>query len=248
MKRIVCMLLSLLILLPMPSWAESSMKLHHMNVDLSNQKSLLRGARMFTNYCLSCHAARQVRYKQLLPGLGITGKQLKKNLMLPGHKLGDKMTVAMTTKEGKRWFGTAPPDLSDIERIRGADWLYTYLTTFYLDSSRPTGVNNRVFPKVAMPDVLWQLQGQQKPVYKTVKDSGGKTKRVISKLKPVTKGTLTPKQFDSRVKDLVNFLAYLSAPYQQKSHRVGFWIIVLLVLFTISAYLLKREYWKDVEH
>ncbi len=189
-----------------------------------------------------------MRYKQLLPGLGITRKQLKDKFMPAGRKPGDKMIVAMTSSEGKKWFGVAPPDLSNIERVRGADWLYTYLTSFYIDHSRPTGVNNLIFPKVAMPDVLWQQQGMQKPVYKTVKDANGKTKQVISGLEAATKGTMSPEEFDATVRDLVNFLAYLSAPYQQKSHRTGFWIILLLILFTVSAYLLKREYWKDIDH
>jgi len=219
-----------------------------MTVDLSDKASLQRGARVFANYCLSCHAASHVRYKQVLPGLGLTAKEMRDNLLLPGRKVGDKMTVAMTHKEGKAWFGNAPPDLSNIERVRGADWLYTYLTSFYVDSSRPTGVNNAVFPKVAMPDVLWEMQGLQKAVYKQKEEPDGKTHKVMSGFKPVTKGRLTPGQSDRMVRDLVNFLAYMSAPYQQKSHVIGLWIILGLILFTISAYFLKKEYWKDVEH
>lgn len=248
MRMFTYILLCLIVWVPIYSWAETTTKLHHMSVDLSDQASLLRGAHFFMHNCFSCHAARHVRYKQLLPGLGITRQKLQDELMPAGRKPGDKMLVAMTSSEGKKWFGTAPPDLSDIERVRGADWLYTYLTSFYIDHSRPSGVNNLIFPKVAMPDVLWQQQGMQKPVYKTVKDANGKTHQVITGLKQTTKGTLSPKKFDATVKDLVNFLAYLSAPYQQKSHHIGFWIIVLLILFTVSAYLLKREYWKDVDH
>ncbi|MEJ2451916.1 MAG: cytochrome c1 [Gammaproteobacteria bacterium] len=248
MIKYISILFFALSLIPPCAWAGTTLQLRHMQVDTTNKLSLIRGAHEFTNYCLSCHAARQVRYQQLLPGLGLTDKQLQDNLMLPGRKLGDKMKVSMTAGEGKKWFGTAPPDLSDIERVRGADWLYTYLTSFYLDPSRPTGVNNRVFPKVAMPDVLWQQQGLQKPVYKTVKNADGKAQRVITGLKLVTQGSMTPKQFDRTMKDLVNFLAYISAPYKHKSHVVGLWVIALLILFTISAYFLKREYWKDVDH
>lgn len=248
MRLLVSILICALYLVPAPSTAETTTKLHHMSVNLSDRLSLLRGARIFTNYCLSCHTARYVRYQQLLPGLDIKPKQLQKYLMPPGRKLGNKMTVTMTAREAGKWFGTAPPDLSDIERVRGADWLFTYLTSFYLDPTRPTGVNNLVFPKVAMPDILWQLQGLQKPVYKTIKDGDGKTRKVISGLKLSSTGTMPKQKFDARMKDLVNFLAYLSAPYQQKSHHVGFWITPLLILFTISAYLLKREYWKDVKH
>lgn len=248
MRVLTSVLLCVVFLTPALANAEPATKLRHMRIDLSDRASLQRGARVFTSYCLSCHAAKHMRYKQLLPGLGITRKELQDNLMLPGKKIGDKMTVAMTSKEGEQWFGTAPPDLTLIERVRGADWLYTYLTSFYLDPSRPTGVNNVVFPKVAMPDVLWQQQGLQKAVYKTVKDADGKTKQVVSGLKLVTKGTMSPEKYDAMVRDLVNFLAYMSAPYQQKSHRIGFWIIGLLILFTISSYFLKREYWKDVDH
>jgi len=242
-------LLCLTYLLPaLGSAAEGDVKLRHMSVDLSNKASLQRGARAFANYCLSCHAASHVRYKQVLPGLGLTAKEMRQNLMLPGRKIGDKMTVAMTHKEGKQWFGVAPPDLSNIERVRGADWLYTYLTSFYLDSSRPTGVNNAIFPKVAMPDILWEMQGLQKPVYKTVKDADGISRKVIAGFKQVRKGKLSPAKSDRMVRDLVNFLAYMSAPYQKKSHLVGLWIILGLILFTISSYFLKREYWKDVDH
>jgi len=249
MRVLLALLICISSLVPvLAGAAEGGIKLRHMSVDLSDRASLQRGARVFTNYCLSCHAARQVRYKQVLPGLGITAKEMRDNLMLPGRKIGDKMTVAMTHTEGKQWFGVAPPDLSNIERVRGADWLYTYLTSFYLDPSRPTGVNNALFPKVAMPDVLWELQGLQKPVYKTVKDADGKTRKVLNGFKVATKGRMSAEQSDRMVRDLVNFLAYMSAPYQQKSHLVGAWIILGLILFTISAYFLKREYWKDVDH
>lgn len=248
MRVYLRILLCLPLLLPLICQADSGMPLRHMKVDTSNRLSLIRGAHEFANYCLSCHAARQVRYQQLLPGLGLTKKQMEDNLMLPGRKIGDKMTVSMSAHEGKKWFGTAPPDLSDIERIRGANWLYTYLTSFYVDPSRPTGVNNAVFPKVAMPDVLWQQQGLQKPVYKTIKNADGKTEKVISGFKHISQGTMSPKQFDHTMRDLVNFLAYISAPYEHESHVIGIWVIALLILFTISAYLLKREYWKDVDH
>lgn len=250
MKFYLRILICLPLLFPLICQADSAMPMRHMTVDTSNQQSLVRGAHEFANYCFSCHEARQVRYKQIMSGLGLTKKQMKDklNLPLPGRKIGGKMTVSMTSKEGKKWFGISPPDLSDIERIRGANWLYTYLTSFYVDPSRKSGVNNVVFPKVAMPDVIWHQQGLQKPVYKTIKNANGKSEKVISGLKLVQKGTMTPKQYDRTVRDLVNFLAYMSAPYKHKSHITGYWVIALLLLFTISAYLLKREYWKDVDH
>lgn len=249
MKNLLRILIICLpLLVPALSHADSAVPLRHMKLDPSDHQSLVRGAKEFAHYCFSCHSARQVRYNQLQPGLALTIKQLKDTLMLPGTKPGDKMIVSMTSKEGKKWFGNPPPDLSDIAIVRSPDWLYTYLTSFYLDPSRPTGVNNVVFPKVAMPDVIWQQQGLQKPVYKTIKDADGKDRKVIVGVKQVTQGTMTPKQYDRTVRDLVNFLAYMSQPYKQESHTIGYWVIGLLILFTFFAYLLKREYWKDVEH
>lgn len=221
--------------------AESTSPLQVVQVDLGDTASLQRGARDFTNYCLSCHSIAHVRYDQLAAGLDLTPKEIRDNLMLPGAKLGDQMRVAMPAQDAKRWFGTAPPDLTDIERVRGADWLYTYLKSFYLDKSRPMGVNNRVFPNVAMPDVLWQQQGWQ-----VAEHQAGASGGEITGLKLVHQGTMSPDQFDRMARDIVNYLAYVSAPYTLESHHVGRWMLLLLALFTVAAWFLKREFWRDV--
>lgn len=222
--------------------------LKQITANANDLASVRRGAQIFANDCFSCHSVRYMRYSQLAKGLGLSDAQVLKNLALPGAKIGDPMIVAMPSKEAKHWFGIAPPDLTLVARLRGPSWLYAYLTGFYLDAKLPHGVNNAVFPNVAMPDILWQQQGYQVPVYKMVKDEEGKPIRTLVSFKQVTKGTLTPAQNDKMVHDLINYLTYVSAPYAKKSHEVGLWYILGLILFTIVAYALKRVYWKDIPH
>lgn len=226
--------------------AETGAPLKQIKVDTADLASLQRGARLFTNYCLSCHSVHYMRYSQLARGIGVSDAQVLKYLALPDARIGDPMTGAMPAKAARHWFGVAPPDLTLEARRRGPDWLYAYLTGFYLDARRPTGVNNTVFPNVAMPDVLWQQQGLQTPVYKTVKDAQGQTRTVIAGLTQASRGSMTPAQYDRSVRDLINYLTFLSAPYARESHTIGLWFILGLLVFTISAYLLKRAYWKNV--
>jgi len=167
------------------------------------------------------------------------------NLMFTGGKVGDLMTVATDPEDAVEWFGTVPPDLSVIARARGVDWLYTYLRSFYLDPSRVTGVNNLVFPDVGMPDVLWELQGWQKPVITTVKDADGTEHKVID-LELVKPGLMSPKEFDRAVRDLVNFLDYMAEPGKHDRQALGVKVILFLLVFLVVAYLLKKEFWKDV--
>ncbi len=225
--------------------AEGGIHLEKANIDPENQQSLQRGARLFVNYCLSCHPAAMMRYERMGKDLGIDEKLVAENLMFNGGRVGELMTVATNPEDAKEWFGTAPPDLSVIARSRGVDWLYTYLHSFYLDPSRITGVNNLVFPDVGMPDVLWELQGWQKPVITTVKDADG-TERKIIKLELVQPGKLSPKEFDRAVRDLVNFMAYMGEPAKQERQQLGVKVILFLLVFLVVAYLLKKEYWKDV--
>lgn len=225
--------------------AEGGIHLEKANIDPENQQSLQRGAKLFVNYCLSCHPAAMMRYERMGKDLGIDEKLVAENLMFNGGRVGELMTVATNPEDAKAWFGTAPPDLSVIARSRGVDWLYTYLRSFYLDPSRITGVNNLVFPDVGMPDVLWELQGWQKPVITTEKDADG-TERKIIKLELVQPGKLSPKEFDRAVRDLVNFLAYMGEPAKQEREQLGVKVILFLLVFLVVAYLLKREYWKDV--
>ncbi|HQU15701.1 MAG TPA: cytochrome c1 [Gammaproteobacteria bacterium] len=218
------------------------------SINLSDTMALQRGARDFFNSCSGCHSLQYVRYSQLQTDLGLTAKEVETNFIFTGKKIGDQVTVAMPEARAAKWFGIAPPDLTDVARVRGADWLYRYLTGFYLDSSRPSGVDNIAFPKVAMPDVVWQMQGWQAPVYSQVRNADGTLEKVITGLQQVQPGTMTPAQFHSWVQDVVTFLVYTSYPHKLESDHLGVWITLLLVLFTILAYLLKKAYWEDVHH
>jgi ubiquinol-cytochrome c reductase cytochrome c1 subunit len=242
-KRLLLLLLTVTPALVLA--AEGGVHLDKANIDPDNQQSLQRGARLFVNYCLSCHSADLMRYERMGKDLGIDEKLVAENLMFTGGKVGDLMTVATNPEDAKEWFGTVPPDLSVIARFRGVDWLYTYLRSFYLDPSRVTGVNNLVFPDVGMPDVLWELQGWQKPVITTVKDADG-TERKVIKLELVEPGKLSPKEFDRAVRDLVNFMAYMAEPAKHERQQVGVKVILFLLVFLVLAYLLKKEFWKDV--
>jgi len=225
--------------------------------------SLQRGARNFTNYCLNCHGAQFMRYNRLTD-IGLSEEQIKDNLMFATDKIGDPMTVAMSRKDAAGWFGTAPPDLSVEARVRGRDWLYSYLISFYRDDKSVTGWNNLVFPNVAMPHVLWDLQGPQKLVETEYEDSekaeaaaiaakglalvepahGGKF--VVKTLAQEAPGTLSAGDYKAFVADLVNYLDYIGEP--AKSERINIGIIVVIFLGALFAlvYSLKRDYWKDL--
>lgn len=221
-------------------------KLYHAPVDLGDQASLQRGARTFVNYCLSCHSASFMRFSHLARDLGLTEEQVENNLLFVTDKIGDTMQVALRAEDAERWFGVAPPDLSVIARARGADWLYTFLLTFYEDPARPNGVNNLAFPDTAMPHVLWELQGLQRPIYETVTDAHGEEHQRIVGFELAVPGSQDEAEYRRTVADLVTFLVYLGEPAKLVRTTVGAWVLVFLVAFTILAYLLKREYWKDV--
>ncbi|GGP27743.1 cytochrome c1 [Silvimonas amylolytica] len=249
-------LVAAVLCLPLTAFAEEGgPELDKAPVNLQDVESLQRGAQTFTNYCLSCHGAALLRYNRLTD-LGLTEDQIKKNLMFATDKVGNPMRVAMQVSDAKVWLGAAPPDLSVEARARGADWLYTYLRSFYRDDSRPTGWNNAVFDKVGMPHVLWELQGIQVPVYKTEKVNG-KDVQVLDGLKLEKTGLLTrldgdkvdAAEYDKRVGDLVNFMVYMSEPSQIHREQIGYAVLLFLlfVLFPL-VYLLKKDYWKDVEH
>lgn len=242
------------------AWASSgSVELRKAHVDISDTASLQRGAQLFVNYCLSCHEARFMRYNRMGEDLGLTDAQVTENLMFAETKIGQTMTVAMRQADGKAWFGTKIPDLSVIARSRGADWLYTYFTSFYVDEKRPFGVNNRVFKDVAMPHVLWELQGMQHLVQPKSHATTGHEKpghgdaHAAPHLELVNKAELSPEEYHQRVsnyerqvRDLVNFLVYVGEPAQSQRLDLGWRVIAFLFVFFIVAYLLKREYWRDV--
>jgi ubiquinol-cytochrome c reductase cytochrome c1 subunit len=234
----------------MPVWACAAggeVHLDRANIDLTDRQSLQRGAKLFVNYCFSCHSANYMRYNRMGRDLGLTAEQVSENLKFnPDAKIGGTMTIAMPMQAAKAWFGVAPPDLSVIARSRGVDWLYTYLRSFYLDDTRALGVNNLVFPGVGMPHVLWELQGWQKAVYKTETDENGHEREVFEKMELVKPGRLEPAEYDRSVRDLVNFLAYMGEPAKLERKQIGYRVILFLIVFLVVAYLLKKEYWKDV--
>jgi ubiquinol-cytochrome c reductase cytochrome c1 subunit len=229
--------------------AEEGVKLDRAPIDEHNIISLQRGAKVFVNYCLNCHSANYMRYNRL-EDLGLTEQQIRDNLIFTGAKIGDLMKVAMDPKDSKKWFGAAPPDLTVEARARsssagsGADWMYTYLRSFYRDPSRPTGWNNVVYPNVAMPHVLWQLQGQQ--VLKDEQVPGPGYMKTEQKLVLDKPGTMTPIEYDEMVADLVNYMAYMAEPARQARKTLGIYVLLFLGVMFIFAYLLKKEYWKDV--
>jgi ubiquinol-cytochrome c reductase cytochrome c1 subunit len=232
--------------LPVLSMAAGGAHLEKANIDLHDNASLQRGAKLFVNYCLSCHSAAYQRYNRMGRDIGLTEKQVKENLMLASEKIGETMTIAMPSSDAKKWFGNPPPDLSVIARARGADWLYTYFKTFYIDESRPFGVNNAVFADVGMPHVLWELEGSKKVVKKTETDHDGNQHTVITGYEMVTPGIMSESEYDQAARDLTAFLVYTGEPVQLKRQQLGIYVLIFLFFFFIVAYMLKKEYWKDV--
>lgn len=235
---------------PAFAWAASEVRLDRAPLRESDLASLQRGAQVFVNYCLGCHGAAYMRYNRL-EELGLTTHQIRDNLILTGAKPGDLMRSAMDPRDAREWFGTPAPDLTVIARARGsaagsgADWLYTYLRSFYSDPDRSTGWNNTVFPDVAMPHVLWELQGVQVLRVEEQPLPGG-GKRRVERLVLEKPGKLAPVEYDRLVADLVNFLVYMGEPARRQRLELGIYVLIGLALFWGLAYALKREYWKDV--
>jgi ubiquinol-cytochrome c reductase cytochrome c1 subunit len=217
----------------------AAVHLDHWPGSVSDKAALQNGAKLFVNYCLNCHGASYMRYNKLTD-LGLTEQQVKENLMFTAEKIGEPMRVAARTDEQKQWFGATPPDLSVIARARasadgsGADWLYTYLRSFYRDANRPTGWNNVVFENVGMPHVLYELQGQQV------------LNKETHKLELAVPGTMQPAEFDKAASDLVGYLVWMAEPQQEFRKKLGFGVLIFLALLFVVAYALKKEYWKDV--
>ncbi len=226
-----------------PVFAEEGPELPHAGTDLSDRASLQRGAGLFMNYCSGCHSLQYLRYSRMGEDLGLTPDEVQDNLNFTGAKIGEHMQVAMSKDEGEQFFGKSPPDLSVIARVRGSDWIYNYLKSFYVDESRPVGWNNTIFPNASMPNPLWQLQGVQhaqlgKP------DAGGD--RPVEKLLLPQPGEQSPEQFDQTARDIAAFLEYAGEPASIQRQSMGVWVILFLAFFTFLAFLLKKEYWKDV--
>ncbi|MDD3650076.1 cytochrome c1 [Immundisolibacter sp.] len=230
MKKLI--LACLLAAAPMLTLASEGAALAKFQVDLGNRAGLQRGARTFVNYCVSCHSAEFMRYSRMAQDLGLTPEQVQANMIFNGGDVHQVMRVALGKKDGAKWFGQAPPDLTLAARSRGPDWLYAYLRSFYLDPSRPFGVNNTVFPNAAMPHVLANLQGAQE-----LRDGH---------LQQVSAGTLKPAEYDAMIRDLVNFMVYIGEPAKLVRYGLGVKVMLFLLVFAGLAYMLKREYWRDV--
>jgi ubiquinol-cytochrome c reductase cytochrome c1 subunit len=220
--------------------------LQHAGNDVGNTASLQRGARNFVNYCLGCHSAKYVRYNRMAADLGLSEQQLTENLMFTGERPFDTMHIGMNPQDAQRWFGVAPPDLSLIARSRGTDYVYTFLRSFYVDPGKPNGVNNLVLPGTAMPHVLWDLQGAQEVEWEGSMDAQGNASKHFKAFKSISPGSLSPQEYDAFVRDTVNFLDYIAEPIQLERQSLGYRVIAFLLFFTLLAYLMKKEYWKDV--
>jgi len=213
--------------------------------------ALQNGAKLFVNYCLNCHQAAYMRYNRL-HDIGLNDDQIKSNLLFAGDKVGDLMKTALDPKDAKAFFGVVPPDLSVIARSRsgangsGADYLYTYLRSFYRDETRPTGWNNRVFPNVGMPHVLWELQGTQRAVFEDEKGEGGQVEHVFKGFQMETPGTMNAADYNANVADLVAYLQWMSEPAQNFRVKLGVWVLIFLSIFWVICWRLNASYWKDV--
>lgn len=246
--------------------AESAGRLDRARSDVRDLVSLQAGARTFVNYCMNCHSASMMRYNRLRD-IGLSEDQIRDNLMFTAEKVGELMHVGMTAKDAKEWFGVAPPDLSLIARTRGTDWLYTYLRVFYRDSSSETGWNNLLFDRVAMPHAMWTLSGHavlearefkthqeaeaarlQAKVFSVIaeKEAEGARGYVLKSVRVDTPGSLSPAQYDAAVRDLVNFLVWMSEPAQLERKRAGIVVLLCLGVLLVLTWLLYKEYWKDV--
>lgn len=220
------------------AWAEGH-ELPAAGNNLRDQASLQRGAHLFFNYCVGCHSLKYLRYSRMAQDLGLTEQEVLKDLDFTGARFDDPVITHMPATVASKAFGKVPPDLSLEVSAKGADWVYAYLNSFYLDPKSPIGWNNTILPNAAMPFPLWKLQGEQTAVM-------GKDGKTVEKLQLSHPGEMTPAQYRQATRDLVNFLAYASEPAALQRRKYGVWVILFLVLFTFLAYLVKKEYWKDV--
>jgi ubiquinol-cytochrome c reductase cytochrome c1 subunit len=223
------------------------------NVDVHDRQSLQRGAKLFANYCMGCHSLKYLRYNRVAQDLDIPEDLVEQYLIWDGSKIQSTMTNAMRTEDGKDWFGKAPPDLSLTARAKGPNWIYTYLNSYYRDPDQATGVNNLLLKGTSMPHVLWRQQGIPELVHKddggegSAGDSGHASGKKATELKvPEGAGTLSSKEYHRMTRDITNFLTYASEPIRPVRERMGVWVILFLLVFLGVAYLLKREYWRDV--
>jgi len=214
----------------------------HADTSVTDRASLQRGARNFVNYCLGCHSLQYQRWSRLGTDLAIPPEVLQKSILPPGDKAADYIETTMPG-DAENWFGKIPPDLTLMVRLRGKDYVYQYLKTFYVDSTRATGANNLALPTTAMPAVLSELEGLKRAVFKNGATPGV---MVFDHFEQVAPGRMSPTEYDGFVRDTVNFLDYVSEPAQLARRATGIWVVLFLLVFTWIAWLTKREYWKDV--
>ncbi len=217
----------------------------------NDMAALQNGAKLFVNYCLSCHSAAFMRYNRLRD-IGLNDKQIAENLVFATDKIGDTMKATIDPRQAKQWFGVNPPDLTLVARSRssgagtGADYVYTLLRTYYRDDTKPTGWNNLAFPNIGMPHPLWELQGERRPVLEKVMSHGHEVDKVKG-WETVKPGTLSQAEYDNNVGDLVAYLQWMAEPEQNNRVRIGVWVLLFLALFTVVAWRLNASYWKDVK-
>jgi ubiquinol-cytochrome c reductase cytochrome c1 subunit len=216
------------------------------DIDPGNIASLQRGARNFMNYCSGCHSAQYVRFNTIGKHLELSEDQLIANLMFNAEKTFETIQASMPAADAARWYGTAPPDLSLMARAKGADYIYNFLQSFYLDADSPTGVDNTVLPGTSMPNVLWELQGYQSAVF-TEHHDGEVTTLLFEHFEPATTGSMDAEDFDDFVRDTVNFLVYIAEPIRSERRVIGTWVIIYLLVFFVIALMLKKQIWKDVK-
>jgi ubiquinol-cytochrome c reductase cytochrome c1 subunit len=239
--RVASLLAGLLV--SVSAFAATEGALEQSGVDLDDRASLQRGAALYMNYCAGCHSLKYLRYSRMAEDLGLSEDEVMQNLNFTGAKFGEHIQVSMPAAGAEKWFGKMPPDLSLVSRVRGEDWIYTYLKAFYLDESRPLGWNNRLYPNASMPNPLWELQGLQQAEFGKPDATG---ERPVESLKISQPGSQTAEQFDQTARDITAFLAYAGEPAALKRQGLGVWVVLFLALLTFLAWLLKQEYWRDV--
>jgi ubiquinol-cytochrome c reductase cytochrome c1 subunit len=254
-KTILCLLAGLALLGSAQASSEGPAWDSFPKERVTDLAALQHGAKLFVNYCLNCHSAAYMRYNRLRD-IGLTELQIKDNLVFTGAKVGELMKNSIDPKEAKDWFGAVPPDLtlvarsrSDAEKGSGADYIYTYLRSYYRDDTKATGWNNLVFPSVGMPNVLWELQGQQRAVFVDEPDphDPARTTHVFKGFEAITPGTMSPEEYKTAVADLVAYLQWMSEPVQAERVRLGVWVLLFLAGFTVIAWRLNAAFWKDVK-
>lgn len=240
--------------------SEGGAAMESAQIDITDKASLQRGAGLYMSYCSACHSLSYQRYSRMAEDLDLTQEQVEKNLIYTDAKFGEVMNTGMSASNGTAWLGKAPPDLSVVSRTKaeGADWVYNYLKSFYVDESRPTGWNNTVFPGASMPHVLWDLQGSPRALTEAKHKNAKGQEQACQKgeyqgqcitgfsIPEHQKGSLSAEEYDQVARDISGFLAYVGEPSAAKRESLGVWVVLFLALFTLLAYLLKSEYWRDI--